>query len=711
MKIIPIFLLVTAVSVQADIKNCPMDCKCTLEGASGINVVCTQLNPAEQFFTDVVQHLVVNTSGKAQWSLTDNIFQKMGLQKLESVKIINSRLSDVSAKAFQGLSSLFEVNLSYNQLFLIHAETFTNNSNLHRLKLSGNPMQLTQLLHTSQPYLLRSDSLTEFDLSNCQLSVILPKTFSKLPNLVFVNLASNMLRNISKDLFESVSFLEDLDLSYNHIEKLDQNVFKQNEELSVLKLRGNRIEALNGLNVPRLEELDLSFCKLRLLMKESVEGMPRLTVLNVSNNEIDVISDDSFTGLSELKRLDLSYNKLIGPLPNDMFINNQELELLSLSGNHELGVLVEEPGFLRNHLLMQKLEIADCGLTTLTASQFQGMDNLNVLNVSNNMIRKLNNSVFRNLKYLNVLDLSNNQLESLSVDLFATNINLEKLKLNGNPLKILTLFTFSHTSNLKFLDVSNCELERLWDNSKYGGDEEILSKLIHLDVSKNQLKYLHVRDFLGMENLEAVDLSGNPLECYKSTIDVINFFDSKKIEPYHLNNKLLLNMDPRRSHWNGFINQICTVNGGIKHDQSVTKTDLLLRKFTNKNILSPVAENSPASYTSVDAIVLETDSGMMWPMILAISILIVALYFIIYLISEISHRRRAMAASFTKPGSLGGHVRSRDASGTALYYKLYEECSIPAQPAKKNFVLDFSPIHTILKKNTYRIMRNNEANV
>ncbi len=716
MKVATTFLLATALSLaQAEIAFCPNHCKCVQDGIGGIRASCTVLNPKEQIFIDPVQHLVVTNAANKTFPLTDNIFVEMGLSKLESIKIVNSSLTDISVKAFQGLPSLFEVNLSENQLFLIHADTFVNNTNLRRLNLSFNPMQLTQLLQSPHEYLLRSSSLTDFDLSNCQLSQIIPKTFSQLKNLIFVTLSSNYLKTIPKDVFEGLASLEELDLSHNLITRVEKNVFKMNKELTVLKLRGNPIEALSGINARNLEELDLSYCKLRILMKESTDGMPELLTLNLNSNQIEVISDDSFNGLFDLKHLDLSNNKLIGPLPRDLFKNNHDLETLSLSGNQDLGILVDEPGFWDVHLPLTKLEVADCGLKKLTPGQLQGMEGLKTLNASKNSISELDESIFKSMKHLAKLDLSDNRLVSVSPQLFAFNPELDTLRLSGNPLKRLPLSVFGYTPKLRVLDAAECALQHLWDYPRHEQLDvpKILPKLTLLDLSGNELKYLFVHDFSNMDELSGVNLANNPLECVKSTIQVIEWMVNRRVNPYHGDRASVgADEDAQRAKWNELIDNICPVKTARHPTPEPEVKNALLPK-------SPVAAASViasarSSFTSVDEIVVETDSTIMWPMVLAISMLIVALYFIIYLVGEITHRRRTVAAAYARPTALGGHVRTRGASGSPLYYKLYEECSIPTQPVKtkKNYILDFSPIHTILKKNTYKIMKsNNQANV
>lgn len=724
MKIIAALLLVAGLAVVwADVTFCPKHCKCSAEGSSGISAVCTKLDPKEQVFQDVVQHLTIVNAANKSFTLSDNIFANMGLWRLESIKIINSSLTDISVKAFQSLSLLFDVNLSDNQLFLIHADTFVNNTNLHRLKLRGNPLQLTQLLQSPHETLLRSPSLTDLDLSSCQLSQILPKTFSQLKNLVFISLSYNYLKTIPNDVFDGLEFLEELDLSYNVISKVDKNAFKMNKEIAVLKLRGNPIEVLNGINAQSMEELDLSECKLRILMKETIEGMPELMSLNLSNNNLEVLSSDAFVVVQELKTVDLSYNKLIGPLPRDLFRYNSDLETLVLTGNKDLGALVEESGFSGNHMPMSRLDLADCGLTTMTPGQLKGMHNLNVLNLSGNSIQELDDKTFAHLTQLNSLDLSNNKLTVLGSQLFENNNGLVKLYLSGNPIKHLSTATFASLLSLKYLYANNCQLEHLWDSHKYDSDSaavrktKVLPSLTVFDISENRLVNLHVNDFDGMEHLEAIGLAGNPLDCTKTTFQVIDFFDKNGVDPHRkeLGYSASTSEDEASLRWAELVDSICP----LKFPMPTARQRVPPRMpvAPRKEIIPVPSDQPPIIHEPFPITKIEieaNDSSIMWPMVLAVSILIVALYFIIYLVGEITHRRRAIPPSYARAASLGGHVRTRGTSGSPLYYKLYEECSIPAQPnkEKKNYILDFSPIHTILKKNTYKVMKsNNEANV
>lgn len=747
LPLIPILcsLLLLAASAVVGVADafCPQQCKCQTEGVSGIDAHCTELTD-EQFFLKPVQHLTIVNENKTQMALTADIFAKVGLKHLESIQIVNSSLTEINVNAFNGLTALFDVNLADNRLFLIHPDTFANNSNLHHLKLSGNPLQLTQLLLTPHEYLLRSTSLTEFDVSFCQLSQILPQTFSQMRNLIFLNLSWNYLKTLPREVFRDLVYLEELDVSYNSIGKIDKDTFRHNGELSVLKLKKNPIDFMNGINITKLEELDMSECKLSILMRESLEGMPGVMNLNFSYNKIEILSDDAFVDLQALKRLDLSYNNLVGPLPRGIFKKNYELETLSVSGNTELKTLVEGDGFIGNHLALVRLDAASCGLTALNGTPFAGMNSLSILNLNDNALRgQLDANLFANLTRLSQLDLSNNFIDWLSPTQFDDNPQLVKLTLSGNPILQLSVATFASLSNLKVLDVSNCHLNRMWDNHKHALKEyNVFSNLAHLDMSDNNLKNLHVNDFSTLTRLEKIDLTGNPLECLKPTIDAIEWMVNQQVDPYYEKKKTDKNqqqtvitttlIEEDKFRWNKFVNDICSsrvinsVETAVNNQHRQSK--FVIDEETNDRLLSTELKRHRDAEEDLGGVVtygVENDTTsssnniVIWQTIFVISAILMVVYLIVYFVAEMISRRRnnrlpTSGGPYIKPGTLGGHILSRASNnGSPLYYKLYEECSIPTEPPNKkgSIFISWAPIHTFLKRGSYKIMKNNEVHL
>lgn len=94
----------------------------------------------------------------------------------------------------------------------------------------------------------------------------------------------------------------------------------------------------------------------------------------------------------------------------------------------EIGMLFKLTG-----LFMQYSEIKE-----VTSSKFQGMEELEYLDLSSNHLTELPADAFETLPELRILFLLFNQIEGLPDDLFMNNTNLEYIDFIGNPIKYIS---------------------------------------------------------------------------------------------------------------------------------------------------------------------------------------------------------------------------------------------------------------------------------
>jgi len=121
---------------------------------------------------------------------------------------------------------------------------------------------------------------------------------------------------------------------------------------------------------------------------------------------------------------------------------------------------------------------------------------------------------------LKVLDLSYKNISDITPLLRMK--NLEELLLNNN--NISSISSKETLSSLYFLDLSNNQINSLNDSFF------VKSKLKELHLSENQIKYTHL-NLTQYENLEKLDLSGNPLKEL-DFIDTYSYNDTKLINIY-----------------------------------------------------------------------------------------------------------------------------------------------------------------------------------
>ncbi|GLH10511.1 Toll-like receptor 6 [Gryllus bimaculatus] len=175
-------------------------------------------------------------------------------------------------------------------------------------------------------------------------------------------------------------------------------------------------------------------------------------------------------------KLDLSKNEF--GLNKRFWINTEPLSELDASDNYFSDLSFAKP-------------IWDCSL--------------NVLNVSNNGISKLDKTLDR-CRNIRVFRIANNKLSHLNDDSFSKQELLQFLDLAGNPLKSISPKTFSAQKSLLTLDLSNTHLSDL--------PVDIFSELTllqHLHLSGSNFTKLPTSVFSSLKSLVTLYLQRNTI--------------------------------------------------------------------------------------------------------------------------------------------------------------------------------------------------------
>ncbi len=184
----------------------------------------------------------------------------------------------------------------------------------------------------------------DLDLSSNEIQELDKDVFEKLVHLKRLNLSFNKIQQFPGDyvyedyplyVFDRQIYLEWLSLKQNFISSLPWFVFGQCTHLRYLSLEDNQIETLpsrlfDGLE--KLEVLNLSHNKITKLPWDIFNELKNLTWLGLSHNRIDEVDSRTFYQIKKLKFLDL-YENNIKSLPNDLFYFSNETEWLDLNNN------------------------------------------------------------------------------------------------------------------------------------------------------------------------------------------------------------------------------------------------------------------------------------------------------------------------------------------------------------------------------------------
>lgn len=239
-----------------------------------------------------------------------------------------------------------------------------------------------------------------------------------------------------------------------------------------------------------------------------------LTDLSINNCKLLHIPDNTFQNLNKLKRLKLrSKNSEWSPT------KNLDLTLKSFNGLLEL----------------QSLDLAQNNIKFVPSGVFCSLENLNTLNLTHNRIRTVGQIGFGPGcgSSLHTLDLSHNEIKTLAEDSELLKLrSLQHLYLQHNNITDISSEAFNGLVSLRVLNISHNRLhtlpEGLFSYSRelrevYLNDNSLfelargifhrLEQLIVLDLSSNQLTSNHVDHgtFLGLVRLIVLNLSNNAL--------------------------------------------------------------------------------------------------------------------------------------------------------------------------------------------------------
>lgn len=292
-------------------------------------------------------------------------------------------------------------------------------------------------------------------------------------NLHTLSLAGNAFRSFSANeerLLLISSSLETLDLTDCQITKITgMLVLSGMTNLEHLILNENPLYTLPDLKAEKLLSLEVSNCQLQTLQRTVFSHMPMLMYVNLSRNYRLRLSSgrgEKFVESKSLRRLDLS----------ECYMNKVELD-----------------GFpnIRTVLLRGN------SITELTNETFQHNVFIEILDISYNAIKRIDEMSFVWLKRLQSLDLTFNTIQEIKPDTFINNHQLTSINLSRN---IIEHFCRIASKSLTFLNASWNEITSV--DSQALDD---LPELIELDLSNNFFSVLPPK--LNSSLLQILDLS------------------------------------------------------------------------------------------------------------------------------------------------------------------------------------------------------------
>lgn len=288
------------------------------------------------------------------------------LPSLTKLHIRSTKIKTVYDRSFDKLSSLTDLDLSYNQIETMGRDAFLGISNqLKHLDLGSNKIKPESLVALSSK---TWNNLQRLALSyNTELKTIPANVFRNMPNLEQLFLDGTNLAQISRDLFTGLNNLLFLHLGWNAIDSIQDGTFQNMNKLYELNLEFQSDTDALALTQGAFHGLENSLVYL-YLEGTGLNPEPFWSTLKL---------------LKELQQLVLSQTRL-NKIPTYAFSENKKLNQIDLNKN---------------------------GINYLNQHAFKGLENsLTALSLNDNNLTTISDCVFKNFTRLNNIHLLRNPL-------------------------------------------------------------------------------------------------------------------------------------------------------------------------------------------------------------------------------------------------------------------------------------------------------------
>ncbi|XP_028206805.1 receptor-like protein EIX2 [Glycine soja] len=473
-------------------------------------------------------------------NLTSSVFQGSFnfSSKLQNLYLQNCSLTDgsflMSSFIMSSSSSLVSLGLSSNLLksSTIFYWLFNSTTNLHNLFLYDNMLEGP----ISDGFGKVMNSLEGLYLYGNKLQGEIPSFFGNMCALQSLDLSNNKLNGEISSFFQKFSWcnryiFKSLYLSYNRLTSMLPKSIGLLSELTDLYLAGNSLEgdvteshlsnfsklellslSENSLSVKlvpswvppfQLKYLAIRSCKLGPTFRSWLKTQSSLRELDISDNGInDSVPDWFWNNLQYMRDLNMSFNYLIGSIPNiSLKLRNGPSVLLNT--NQFEGKI---PSFLLQASVLILSENNFSDLFSFLCDQSTAA-NLATLDVSHNQIKGQLPDCWKSVKQLVFLDLSSNKLSGKIPMSMGALVNMEALVLRNNGLMGELPSSLKNCTSLFMLDLS----ENMLSGPIPSWIGESMHQLIILNMRGNHLSGNLPIHLCYLKRIQLLDLSRNNL--------------------------------------------------------------------------------------------------------------------------------------------------------------------------------------------------------
>ncbi|KAH9745274.1 Receptor-like protein 7 [Citrus sinensis] len=377
------------------------------------------------------------------------------LTKLEYLYLSGNRFLDELPTSIGNFASLKTLEIySINSSGTIAA--FGNLTQLSSLTISG-----SNLVGEIPSVFMNLTQLTNLDLSQNQLTGHIPVEINNLTQLQYLQFSSNQLEgSVPSSIFE-LRNLETLDLSFNNLSgTVDLNMFLLSlKRLNTLVLSSNKMSLLTEATVntysKNINVIGLRSCNLTEF-PHFLYNQKFLDSVDLSSNRIAGQVPGWFLNnvlVHGLDYLNLSHNLLTG-FGQDLSVLSWAVTTLDLSFNKLRGPLpIPVPAFTSSYL------VSNNQLTGEIPPSICSLNRLYALDLShNNLSGMLPGCLGNSSVQLLVLKLQGNKFHGFIPETFSKGTNLRMIDFNGNLLQGRVPKSLANCVKLKFLNLGDNQI-------------------------------------------------------------------------------------------------------------------------------------------------------------------------------------------------------------------------------------------------------------
>ncbi|KAK6169511.1 hypothetical protein SNE40_020553 [Patella caerulea] len=442
-------------------------------------------------------------------------------KKLKHLHLKDNLLKSLTVN-FEGLVSLVEISVGYNDLLFVSSTAFKDSPELSYIDLSHNQIRSIQKhpLYSTPWGNLNKLNFLRMDYNNLTRFL---SDLSLFTNLQHLFIDHNQINRVYPDMFPESLVL--LDLSSNRIRSLGQ-LMRKLKNIHTLNLQHNFPSLrklisysfyLGSVHIPTVYIGFNEFvcdCRMMWLKSLTIPGITLPSILQKMPNFPDI--DSTYCqndGPSLIKLKDYPVSKFLCEYEKEDFECDMECDCCLGSNfmfNEDCPCVYRCPtGCLckKSVLIFQSNEI-QCQNRNLSSIPPGLPSGSTEINLSGNDIPMVTRHYLEELNMLDTLYLNGSRVKWLSPGCFDGMPRLEALHLDHNLLKSIPSGLFQNLKSLEQLFLHNNLISFIVSDAFHG-----LNRGLSLSLHDNKLSDLSSLDSLNSNQITAVSLSNNPWSC------------------------------------------------------------------------------------------------------------------------------------------------------------------------------------------------------